>query len=163
VLGEVDALYNFACHLTRHSPTAEDLAQDTVVRALAASHTYLPGSNIKAWLFRILRNIHLDAVRREKRSPFVDGAKNDSSAEDEGQEILRGDIEIEQLRRLVAADIDEALSALNEESRSVILLDLEGFNEREIAEIMYCAAGTVKSRLARARVTLRNKLREYAK
>jgi RNA polymerase sigma-70 factor, ECF subfamily len=159
VLSHVDALYNHARHLTGHDAEAEDLVQETCVRALANTAAYRAG-NLKAWLFRILRNAFIDARRRRKpEQPLgeldvVDGGEG---------ELLRDDLELERLRGVVADDIRAAMAALSDEARAIILLDLEGFSESEIAELMGCPAGTVKSRLSRARVLLRRLLGEYAR
>ncbi len=164
LMEQAGALYNFARYLSRDSVAAEELVQDAFARALDAEARFVPGSNLKAWLFRILRNSFLDARRRDRRSPVSlresDEAEDDADASDAW---LRGDIEIDRLRNLVARDIEAALNQLSDDARSVILLDLEGFTETEIASVMDTAAGTLNSRLARARAVLREELREYAK
>ena len=161
LLAHADALYNFARYLCRDPAQAEDLVQDSFARALTAEQAFVIGSNLRAWLFRILRNTFLDAKRRERKSPFT--LREGSDDEAVASEVwLRGDLEIDRLRGLVARDIDAALGKLSEEGRSVILLDLEGFTETEIASVMDSAVGTVKSRLARARALLREALQEYA-
>jgi RNA polymerase sigma-70 factor, ECF subfamily len=160
VLAHVDALYNHARHLTGSDAEAEDLVQDTCTRALVARAAFA-GGNLKAWLFRILRNAFIDGHRkRHHEQPLgeldvVDGAPD--------VEPLRGDAELERLRGVVAEDIRVALAALSPDARAIILLDLEGFTESEIAELAGCAPGTVKSRLHRARVLLRRRLEEYAR
>jgi RNA polymerase sigma-70 factor, ECF subfamily len=164
VLAELDALYDFACRLTRNTSEAEDLVQDTFARATAARAQFRAGSNLKAWLFRILRNAYLDGVRRARRvAPGGSEVVEDAPEADSQDELLRGDIEIERLRRVVAGDIEAALAELSEEARTVVLLDLEGLTEAEIGEVMSTPAGTVKSRLSRARARLRVLLAEYAR
>jgi RNA polymerase sigma-70 factor (ECF subfamily) len=164
VLDHVSALHGFAFRLTRDAHVAEDLVQDTFTRAIGAAAQFRPGSNLRAWLFRILRNAHIDGQRRVRRGPLSwEAAAEEASTADVATELLRGDLEIDRLRRLVAQEIEAALLELNEDARSVILLDLEGFSEAEIAEVMVCAPGTVKSRLARARAALRLRLAEYAR
>lgn len=164
VLAELDALYDFACRLTRNTSEAEDLVQDTFARAMVARAQFRPGSNLKAWLFRILRNAHLDGVRRARRvAPGGSDAAEDAVGPENDDQLLRGDLEIERLRRVVAGDIEAALAELGEEARTVVLLDLEGLTEAEIGEVMGTPAGTVKSRLSRARARLRVLLAEYAR
>jgi RNA polymerase sigma-70 factor (ECF subfamily) len=159
-LAHIDALYAFALRLSRNGATADDLVQETFARGLAHAHSFEPGTNLKAWLFRILRNLYFDMRRRDQR--HVEQVTDFDVGRDANLYALHSDAELERLRKLVAEDIDAALAALTEDQRSVVLLDLEGFSEREIAEIAGCAAGTVKSRLARARAVLRAKLWEYA-
>jgi RNA polymerase sigma-70 factor, ECF subfamily len=162
LLEQAGALYNFARYLCRDSAVAEELVQDAFARALDAQARFVSGTNLKAWLFRILRNAFLDGRRRERRTP-VTAADVDEARDDSGDAWLRGDVEIDRVRALVAKDIAAALERLSDDGRTVILLDLEGFSETEIANVMDCAVGTVKSRLARARALLREELREYAK
>lgn len=161
-LSHVDALYAFAWRLARNAAQAEDLVQETFVRALASAGQFAPGTRLKAWLFRILRNVFIDQCRRAGRLETYD-ADDDSTQLAAPSEPLRGDHELERLRKIVATDIDAALRALPEPQRSVVLLDLEGFSEAEMAEVLDCAAGTIKSRLARARAALRVQLKEYAR
>jgi RNA polymerase sigma-70 factor, ECF subfamily len=161
-LDHIDALFRVARNLTGRDDDAEDLVQETYTRALAAWAQFTPGTNLRAWLFRILRNAHIDAYRRTRANP-VHGGLEDEFAADTGssREPLRGDAELERLRGVVTADIEAALAALGVDARTIILLDMEGFTETELADTLGCAVGTVKSRLARARALLRERLRDY--
>ena len=164
-LAHLDALYGVACKLTRNPTEAEDLVQDALVKAMRGRDQFQSGTNLKAWLFRILRNTFFSQYRRQRHNPTVGGLDTvDPSAQGQAQEEwLRGDIDLDRLRNIVAADIEKALMSLSEEARTVILLDLEGQTETEVAEILGCAVGTVKSRLARARAALRQRLKDYAR
>jgi RNA polymerase sigma-70 factor (ECF subfamily) len=162
-LAHLDSLHRFARYLTGSAGEAEDLVQETYTRALGAESRFVPGTNMRAWLFRILRNAYIDGRRRARTTPVADGDADDEPA-DRGayaQEPLRGDIEIDALRGVVAETIERALAALSPDARAVVLLDLDGFTETEVAEVLGCPIGTVKSRLARARHSLRRRLVEY--
>jgi RNA polymerase sigma-70 factor (ECF subfamily) len=164
-LEHVDALFRLARHLTGHDADAEDLVQETLVRALGAEAVRAPARQLRAWLFRILRNAHVDAYRRARKSPVLGGlADEDPPEQGSGQrEPLRGDAELDRLRSVVAEDIEAALASLTPDARTVVLLDLEGFTEGELAEVLECSIGTVKSRLHRARAVLRERLRDYSR
>jgi len=162
-LDHLDALYRVARNLTGRDSDAEDLVQETYTRAIAAAAQFTTGTNLRAWLFRILRNAHIDAYRRTRTNPVDWGFEDEFAAEraTSASEPLRGDAELERLRGVVTTDIEAALASLSVDARAIILLDLEGFTETELAETLGCAVGTVKSRLARARGTLRERLRDY--
>ncbi len=157
-LQHLDALYDHGRYLTRSAAEAEDLVQETYARALGAAGTFA-GGNLKAWLFRIQRNAFIDQRRRARpTAPAFDPAALDGP---DGAPAA-GEDEPAQLRRVTAAEIEAALHALSDEARAIVLLDVEGFTETEVADILGCAVGTVKSRLSRARAALRDKLKDYA-
>jgi RNA polymerase sigma-70 factor (ECF subfamily) len=164
-LAYADTLYNLARYLTGSGADAEDLVQETYARAFGAAGQFTPGTNLKAWLFRILRNTYLSQYRRRRNNPVVGGLDtvDPGALAAPHEEWLRGDFELDRLRKLVAGEIEQALLTLTEDARAVILLDLEDLSEAEIAEVMGCAVGTVKSRLSRARAALRQRLQDYAR
>jgi RNA polymerase sigma-70 factor (ECF subfamily) len=153
-LAHADGLYNLARYLTGNAGDAQDLVQETFARAFAAESRF-DGDNLKAWLFRILRNAFIDTHRKRKTHDDLDGPFD--------ADLLAADVGAQQLQHVVAGEVEAALMALSDDARTVILLDLEGFTEVEAADVMGCAVGTVKSRLARARQLLRAKLKDYAR
>jgi RNA polymerase sigma-70 factor (ECF subfamily) len=162
-LAYADGLYNLARYLTKNESDAEDLVQETYGRALKSAAQFTPDTNLKAWLFRILRNAFVSHYRRERHNPITGGLDTVTPRlpvpEDIGRR--RDSVEIDRLRKAAAEDIQRALMALSEDARTVILLDLEGLSETETADVIGCAVGTVKSRLSRARAALRQTLRDW--
>jgi RNA polymerase sigma-70 factor (ECF subfamily) len=157
-LAYADALHKLARYLTGNDSEAEDLVQETYARALHGAAGFTPGTNLKAWLFRILRNTFISGYRRQRNDPTVGGldtVEPGVHAPADDTTWLRG--------KLVAEDIERAMLSLTDDARTVILLDLEGLTEVEVAGVLGCAVGTVKSRLARARAVLRQRLSDYAK
>ena len=164
-LAYVDTLHNLARYLTGNGHDAEDLVQETYARALKGAGQFTPGTNLKAWLFRILRNTFISLYRRRRNDPTVGGLDTiEPFAQTSADENwLRNDMELDRVRGIVAEDIEKALMTLSEEARTVILLDLEGLTEVEVSQVIGCPVGTVKSRLARARAALRQELGDYAR
>lgn len=164
-LAHADALYNLARYLTRDPTEAEDLVQETFLRALRGWHEFAPGTNLKAWLFRILRNEFVSRYRRAVRRPAADPYDTTEPSPEKaatGDAQPRGVFGPDQLRRVLSSEIETTLRSLSDDARTVILLDLEGLTEGETAMVVGCAVGTVKSRLNRARAALRAKLADYA-
>ncbi|HEY4220552.1 MAG TPA: sigma-70 family RNA polymerase sigma factor [Myxococcota bacterium] len=156
-LAHAAGLYNLARRLTGDDASAQDLVQDTYARAWSALATFTAGTHMRAWLFRILRNAFIDKHRRRDREP-----QPRDDIEDLALTSAIDDVALDRVRSRVGVDVENALRALPEEQCTVILLDLEDLNEREISEVLGCAVGTVKSRLSRARAALRVSLAEYA-
>src|SRR5215813_6670443 len=143
-LAYVDTLHSLARYLTGNAFDAEDLVQETYARALRAADQFTAGTNLKAWLFRILRNAFISSYRRRRHDPTVGGLDtvNPTAEGALHEEWLRGDAELERLRKIVGEEIEHALMALSEEGRTAILLDLEGLTEAEVAQVMSCPVGT---------------------
>jgi len=156
----LDALYRTALRLTGRPQDAEDLVQETYLRAWRSLHTYRPGTNPKAWLFRILHNAHIDRFRASARTvPTVD--------ELEGQDpafVVHETPETLVMAGLMDAEVRQALAEIPEVFRAcLILADLEGFSYQEIAEILGIPRGTVMSRLFRGRRAMRRLLVQYGR
>jgi RNA polymerase sigma-70 factor (ECF subfamily) len=153
-----DGLHNLAYHLSQNAAQAEDLVQETYARALGAAAQFKEGSNLRAWLYRILRNTFIDLYRREQRARTEGGL---DTVVDDRSPVLEESAEPGQERAVVGHEIEQAMRALTDDARMAVVLDLEGWSETEIAECLGCAVGTVKSRLFRARAALRERLRDH--
>jgi len=167
VLPHLDALFANALRLTRTRPDAEDLVQETVLRAFRFFDRFERGSNVKAWLLRIQYNAFVNRYRRSAKERDI---KDSMAVGPVGEDVVSRDALRAltdpvgtALRPIVLREIEAALDSLPEEHRMVVLLaDLEELSYKEIAEVLGCPIGTVMSRLHRARRALRERLLEHA-
>jgi RNA polymerase sigma-70 factor (ECF subfamily) len=158
----INALYGYALMLTRNKVEAEDLVQETYARALEAQHRLRDDSNIKGWFFTILRNTWLNQIRKRRLAPqFVD-----VDGEEGGADLLPGRTRNSQeilISKENTEQVQSAIGRLSAEFREVILLrEFEELSYQEIANVLNCPAGTVMSRLGRARAKLRTLLAEMS-
>lgn len=163
-LPHLAALHGAAMRMTRSESDAEDLVQETIMRAYRFFDSFEPGTNCKAWLFRILNNTFCNRYRQRDREREI-LSQAESSDANLGQFLgdLSRDSETALLGRMVSEDVERALAAVPSDFRmAVILADLEDFSYNEIADIMGCPAGTVMSRLFRGRKMLQKSLFQYA-
>jgi RNA polymerase sigma-70 factor, ECF subfamily len=164
----LDQLYSAALRYTRNPADAEDLVQEAFAKAYAAFHQFRPGTNLRAWLYRILTNTYINAYRKKQRRPDEVSADvatpdGDFSLYDRIAETTAKPAEVEVLEHLTDDAVKDALAALPEQFRmAVYLADVEGFSYAEIAEIMDSPIGTVMSRLHRGRGALQKALYDYA-
>jgi len=165
-LPHTDLLYNYALRMTNNPADADDLVQETYLKAYRFWDSYEQGTNIRAWLFRILKNSYINRYRREVREPdtveyddvkSMYAVRGDSSSEgNDAQESMFGN--------LLDDEITGAIASLPDEFRTVVILcDIEGLTYEEVAAFMECPLGTVRSRLHRGRKLLRGKLASYAR
>lgn len=166
LLPQIDALYNFAYHLTYNEDDAHDLVQDTYLKAYRFMAKYEEGTNPKAWLFTILKNAFINEYRRKAKQPSkvdFEETSNYHQEEDNTAYSSYTDLQQEMFDGMMGDEITTALNAIPVDFRTVILLcDIEGFSYEEIAEIINIPIGTVRSRLHRARNMLKEKLKSYA-
>ncbi len=165
MLPHLDALYNFAIRLTTDPIDAEDLVQDTIVKAFRFFSSYEKGTNAKAWLFRILKNSYINNYRKKSKQPqqvdydevstYYETVRSEQSDTTDMEDIM--------YRGMLDDQITKALQRLPEDFRTVVLLcDVEGFTYEEIANMLDVPIGTIRSRLHRGRNLLRVELEEYA-
>lgn len=165
IVPHLDAMYNFALRLTSDPSDAEDLVQDTIVKAYRFFSSYEKGTNAKAWLFRILKNSYINNYRKQSKQPNqVDYDEVSSFYETiRADRTDTSDLEDKMFRELIDDDISNALEELPEDFRTVVLLcDVEGFTYEEIANMLDVPIGTIRSRLHRGRNLLKAQLKEYA-
>jgi RNA polymerase sigma-70 factor (ECF subfamily) len=168
-LAYADTLYNLARYLTGNPADAEDLVQETYIRAFRFRDQFTLGTNMKAWLFRILTNTFINTYRRKTAQPEVTDLEGIDEFSlyrrmaDDRAASTSPDPEAELLNSVVDTEVTDALEELPEKFRTTVLLDVEGFSYKEIAEMLGIPIGTVMSRLHRGRKFLQKRLYDLAR
>lgn len=163
----LDQLYGAAMKMTRNPPDAQDLVQETFMKAFSAFKSFEEGTNLKAWLYRIMTNAYINTYRKKQREPYLGVVEDLEDWQLGGAESTTAmsskSAEAEAIDRTPDTVVTDALNALPEDFRiAVYLADVEGFSYQEIADIAEVPIGTVMSRLHRGRARLRKTLGEYA-
>lgn len=162
----MDALYNFAFHLTYDEDDANDLVQETYMKAYRFANSYVEGTNAKAWLFKILKNAFINEYRKKSKQPNKVDYEDIVSYHDSEDVQLVGTLDMREeiFQDMLGDEVTKAINTLPVDFRTVILLcDIEGFTYEEIAKIIDIPIGTVRSRLHRARQMLKELLEDYAR
>lgn len=164
----LDQLYGAAMKMTRNPPDAQDLLQETFMKAFSAFGSFQEGTNLKAWLYRIMTNSYINTYRKRQREPYLGAVEELEDWQLGGAESTTAmsarSAEAEAIDRTPDSIVSSALNALPEDFRmAVYLADVEGFSYQEIADIAEVPIGTVMSRLHRGRARLRKSLGEYAR
>jgi len=165
LLPHIDALSTFAFHLTLNEDDADDLVQETYLKAYRFIDKYLEGTNAKAWLFKILKNAYINEYRRKSKAPAHVDYEDIVGYQDSEDSAIGEftDLREELFNHMMGDEVTNAINSLPVDFRTVILLcDVEGFTYEEIAKILDVPIGTVRSRLFRARNVLKDKLKSYA-
>ncbi|MCU0338295.1 MAG: sigma-70 family RNA polymerase sigma factor [Spirosomaceae bacterium] len=162
----INSMYNFAFRLTMDEDDANDLVQDTYLKAFRFISSFERGTNAKAWLFRILKNSFINDYRKRSKEPSkVDYQEVETTynSEESAEVEHTTDLRVESVQDMIGDEVANALNSLPVDFRTVIILcDVEGFTYEEMAKILDIPIGTVRSRLHRARNLLKDKLRTYA-
>ncbi|MFN4145631.1 MAG: sigma-70 family RNA polymerase sigma factor [Runella sp.] len=162
----INSMYNFAFRLTMDEDDANDLIQDTYLKAFRFISSFERGTNAKAWLFRILKNSFINDYRKRSKEPSkVDYQEVETTynSEEAAEVDHTTDLRVESVQDMIGDEVANALNSLPVDFRTVIILcDIEGFTYEEMAKILDIPIGTVRSRLHRARNLLKDKLRDYA-
>lgn len=161
----IDSLYNFAYRLTLDEDDANDLVQETYLKAYRFFDSYEQGTNAKAWLFRILKNSFINEFRKKSKEPSkIDYNEVETFYNSEDvDESITADLRVESIQEMIGDEVANALNSLAVDFRTIIILcDLEGFTYEEMSKILDIPIGTVRSRLHRARNLLKEKLKNYA-
>ena len=161
-----DALYNFAYHLTYNDEDANDLVQETYLKAYRFAESYEKGTNAKAWLFKILKNAFINEYRRKSKQPTKVDYEDVITYQDAEDTNFSGNVDLRQeiFQGMIGDEVTRAINSLPVDFKTVILLcDIEGFTYEEIAKIIDIPIGTVRSRLHRSRQMLKEMLTKYAR
>jgi RNA polymerase sigma-70 factor (ECF subfamily) len=163
-LVHLDTVYRVALGLTRNRADAEDIVQDAFLRAFRSFHRFNPGTNCRAWLFTILRNVFRNRLRSRSREVLESELGSLEAAQATASPVEHDSPEEVFLQTVLHGDVDHAVRTLPSVFREpVVLVDLEGLSYREAAEVLGCPLGTVMSRLFRARTLLRRALGRFAR